>query len=68
MTMAERLWVSTYNLPTKFNTRTHWIRVSVRLRRWHRVGGLWWSARFPFFKVLFPQGPKGPIERVSWDG
>lgn len=56
-----RLWVSTYNWPRRFDNGVRWVRFSIRLRRWHRLGGLWFSKRWPFFKVLLPQGPKGPI-------
>lgn len=56
-----RVWVSTYNVPRKFDNGIVWVRVSVRVRSWHRLGGLWFSKRRPFVRVLLPQGPKGPI-------
>jgi hypothetical protein len=60
-----RFWVSAYNIPRKFDNGTRWVRVSIRLRGWHRLGGLWWSRHWPFFKVLLPQGPKRPIQEES---
>lgn len=59
---CRRLWVSTYNWPRKFDNGIVWVRVSVRLRGWHRLGGLWLSKHRPFVRLLAPQGPKGPIQ------
>jgi hypothetical protein len=64
-----RVWVSWYNRPRKFSNGIVWFRVSVRLRRWHRLGGLWFSRRWPFFKVLTPgDGPASPLRTTSQPG
>jgi hypothetical protein len=60
-----RVWISWYNRPRVFDNGIVWFRVSVRLRRWHPLGGLWFSRTWPFVRVLPPQsdGPRGPLRR-----
>jgi hypothetical protein len=58
-----RFWVSWYNRPRQFDNGIVWFRVSVRVRGWHQLGGLWFSRSRPFLRVLWPNpdGPNGPI-------
>lgn len=57
-----RLWIDTYNWPRKFDNGIVWVRVSVRLRGWHSLGGLWMSKHRPFVRLMSPgAGPKDPI-------
>ncbi len=61
--MDRRIWVSWYNYPRQFDNGIVWFRVSIRLKRWHQLGGLWFARYWPFARILFPNpdGPNGPL-------
>ena len=63
---SKRFWVSWYNRPRTFDNGIVWFRVSVRIGRWHQLGGVWFSRRRPFVRPLFPDanGPNGPLMRA----
>lgn len=54
MKLLIRVYVSWYNRPRQFDNGIAWFRVSVRLRRWHDLGGLRFSRSLPFVRPLFP--------------
>lgn len=50
--------------PRPFENSVVWLRVGVRLRRWHDLGGVWFGRHWPFVKLLLPSRPAGPPTRV----
>lgn len=57
----DRLWIVTYNIPRKFDNGIRWVAVNVRLFGWRQLGGVWWSKRWPFVRLIRPGGSAYPI-------